>query len=487
MRFSIVNAAALVAAILAALLGVNGYISHWHGEITRQSHAQVARVTSVVDALQDLTAAVDEAEGAVHSYLLTREAASLRPYALAVERIPRLAAELRATAIGDGAGNGANGAGIGRLIATVDVALQGFAAVLAEARAGAFDQAVATRRLSSADGAVERARAQVDTLREGQQALLSLHLQQSERSERIAGLLDNASTVLAALGIAAAFLMMLVEFRRQRALAAEVERARAASEAAERATQSFLATMGHELRSPLNAVIGFADMLARETLGPVGNPRYREYGAAIRGSGEHLLDMINAILDFSKAEAGQFELSEEVFAIDDVLGESAVIVEGQAERAGLALVRQFVRPPVRVRADRRLVKQVAINLLANAIKYTPVGGQVRIATALEADGRLAIAVADTGIGIAEADLPKVMEAFRQIDNPENRRQRGTGLGLALVKRFVELHGGTVAIASTPGAGTTVTVHLPAARVVADAPAAALPPAEPAALRLDTPR
>jgi cell cycle sensor histidine kinase DivJ len=238
--------------------------------------------------------------------------------------------------------------------------------------------------------------------------------------------------------------------------------ARDAALDASRAKSRFLANMSHELRTPLNAIIGFSEIMTREMFGPVG-PRYQEYSRLIHESGSHLLELINGVLDMSKIEAGKFELSEELFELED-LAESAVrFLKLPAERACVALHLE-VQPGARlVFADRRAVKQILVNLLSNGVKYTPAGGEVRIVAKAPASG-IEIIVSDTGTGISKADLERLGKPFEQVENAETRAKEGTGLGLALVKSLAQMHGGAAVIDSVLGEGTTVTVRLPHAAV-----------------------
>jgi PAS domain S-box-containing protein len=254
-----------------------------------------------------------------------------------------------------------------------------------------------------------------------------------------------------------------------RCTAEDLARAREIAEAASRSKSAFLANMSHELRTPLNGVIGFAELMAYETFGPLGDPRYGEYARDIVASGRHLLELINDILDFSKIDAGKLELQEEEIDLHATVAAAVRMLRPRAQEAALTLKLVNDLPPElsHLRADERRLKQIVLNLGANAVKFTPPGGRVAVtlaaAAAPDAAG-VVIRVTDTGIGIAAADLPRVLEPFAQIDHGLNRRHEGTGLGLPLTRRLIELHGGVLRLESELGIGTAVTVWLPQARI-----------------------
>ena len=231
------------------------------------------------------------------------------------------------------------------------------------------------------------------------------------------------------------------------------------AEAADKAKTSFLATMSHELRTPLNAVIGFSEIIANELFGPVGTPRYREFAADVVSSARHLLQMINDILDIVKLQSGKTELVIGVVQVEEVIVESLTIIQAQAEKSEIVIRKEIEAGLPPIRADQVRLRQILLNLLSNALKFTPCGGDVCVSVQV-CGSEMIFAVRDTGIGIALSDIPKALEPFAQIDSSLSRKYDGTGLGLPLTKRFAELHGGHLAIESAPGEGTTVTVTLP---------------------------
>ncbi|HYH22206.1 MAG TPA: response regulator [Azospirillum sp.] len=267
------------------------------------------------------------------------------------------------------------------------------------------------------------------------------------------------------------FVFVLRDVSERRRMEEDLMQARRTAEQANQAKGTFLATLSHELRTPLNAILGFADLIAREAFGPVGNPQYKQFGEDIRGSGQHLLTLINEILDYSKAEAGHLRLDEGVVDLVAAVRFCARLLGGRAARTGVTLTHQVCPDARYIRADEGRIRQILLNLMSNAVKYTPSGGQVTVSITVD-DGAPTIAVSDTGIGIDEKDVPRILEAFEQVENPANRQSAGTGLGLPLTRRLVELHGGSLYLDSRVGEGSTITARLPPERLVTQAPAVA---------------
>ena len=232
-------------------------------------------------------------------------------------------------------------------------------------------------------------------------------------------------------------------------------------EVASRHKSEFLANMSHELRTPLNAIIGFSEVLAEQMFGEV-NAKQLEYLRDIHSSGQHLLTLINDVLDLSKIEAGRMELDLGAVDLGELLDHALTLVRERAARQGLALQRDWDEAALGdCRADARKLKQVLLNLLSNAVKFTPAGGQVTLRARRPDAATVEITVIDTGVGIATEEQGRVFEAFRQASGHYLRKTEGTGLGLALARRFVELHGGTLSVESRPGAGSAFTLTLPA--------------------------
>jgi len=237
------------------------------------------------------------------------------------------------------------------------------------------------------------------------------------------------------------------------------------AESASRFKSQFLANMSHELRTPLNAILGFSEMIRDETIGPVA-PRYRGYASDIVLAGRHLLRVINDVLDLSKVESGRMELREESVDLIAMIVACCRMLQARADDASIALRVRMGADLPNVLADPMRLQQVLLNLLANAVKFTPAGGSVTVDATASVDAGVRISIADTGIGMNAEDIPTALKPFRQLEMQQSRRYEGTGLGLPIAKMLIELHGGTLGIESEIGRGTIVTIHLPPARLVA---------------------
>jgi two-component system cell cycle sensor histidine kinase PleC len=269
----------------------------------------------------------------------------------------------------------------------------------------------------------------------------------------------------------------MLEFRSQKdALIAELEEeklrsdeARRRAEAANRAKSRFLATMSHELRTPLNAIMGFSEVMKAEVLGPIGNETYKEYADNIHDSGRHLLHLINEILDLSRIEAGRYELHEEPVRLVDVAEDCHRLLRLRAQAKGLEIVEDFDANLPQVWADQRAVRQICLNLMSNALKFTPKGGRITVSIIDNPAGGQVLAVKDTGPGIPEDEIPKVLQAFGQGSLAHENAEGGTGLGLPIVQNLIELHGGTFELRSELRKGTEAIVYFPKERVMTPLP------------------
>jgi two-component system, cell cycle sensor histidine kinase PleC len=242
------------------------------------------------------------------------------------------------------------------------------------------------------------------------------------------------------------------------------------AEAANRAKSEFLAVMSHELRTPLNAILGFSEMLKEQYMGPLGSPKYIEYAGDIHSSGQHLLAIIGDILDLAKAESGKLELSESEFDLTSVIDATLKMCRKAADDKNIKLDFAAARSACTVLADERLIRQVALNLVSNAVKFTPDGGCVMIETHASPETGVTLIVKDTGIGIAAKDIDRVLRPFEQVESALARNHGGTGLGLPYSKKVIEIHGGTLILSSQVNCGTTVRIDLPPSRAGSAAPA-----------------
>jgi len=266
------------------------------------------------------------------------------------------------------------------------------------------------------------------------------------------------------IGVGTALTLLQLSMARSEQRNRQIEDARGAAEAANRAKSRFLAVMSHELRTPLNAIIGFSDLMRTGVFGPIGEPRYAGYVNDIHASAESLLGLINDILDTAKIDSGKMELFEEAVDLEDQVTAALRVVAPRALSAGVQLRAEMCPLLPGLFADRRAVRQILLNLLSNAIKFSP-NGSVTVVVREEPSGAITLVVDDTGIGMSASELEIALSPFGQIANEHTRTHDGSGLGLPLVKSMAALHGAEFAIESHPGIGTTVTIVFPASRVV----------------------
>jgi two-component system cell cycle sensor histidine kinase PleC len=276
--------------------------------------------------------------------------------------------------------------------------------------------------------------------------------------------------------------MTMLEYRAEKdLLIAELEQSKAISDEARRRAESaniaksrFLATMSHELRTPLNAVLGFSEVMKSEILGPHSNPTYKEYAKDIHESGQHLLNLINEILDLSRIEAGRYELQEEAVALADIAEDCHRLLKLRAEKKCLRIIQNYSKNMPQIWGDARAIRQICLNLLSNAIKFTPADGTISITIGNTETGGQYLSVNDTGPGIPQHEIPRVLKSFGQGSLAHKTAEGGTGLGLPIVKGLVELHGGTFDLQSRLRHGTLVTVTFPRERVMQALPGLAEP-------------
>jgi signal transduction histidine kinase/HAMP domain-containing protein len=256
------------------------------------------------------------------------------------------------------------------------------------------------------------------------------------------------------------FFLFLIDFTEIKEREEHFKIAKQQAEAANTAKSHFLANMSHELRTPLNAIIGFSEMISGQMFGSIGNPQYVEYAGDVLLSAKHLLEIINDVLDLAKNEAGRLEIKPQAFDLNDVIHDCSLMIREQCERAKLRFDVTSPEDPLPVWGEPAKIRQIALNLLSNAMKFNAPGGQVSLSARMAEGGMTEFCVADTGIGMSSEDIAVALTPFGQVDSSLARRYEGTGLGLPLTKTMVELHGGVMTIDSKPGCGTCITVSIP---------------------------
>ena len=292
---------------------------------------------------------------------------------------------------------------------------------------------------------------------------LSRLIASEQPSALLKGLIICQGSDYYGIGTALGLLRFNLAYNKERAV--ELELARLQAERANRSKTQFLANMSHELRTPLNAIMGFSEILQQQLYGPVGDERYHDYAADIYRSGEHLMGLVNDLLDVACIEAGRMQLDEESCDIEELISSAVQQIAGRAEKAGLSVTTCLPEDLPLLRVDAKKIRQILLNLLTNAVKFTPAGGTITVSAGLTRQGALSVCVQDTGVGIDEADIPAILENFGQVENELSGNNEGVGLGLPLCKALVEMHAGSFHIGSRPGIGTRARFILPASRLI----------------------
>ncbi len=454
----------------------------------------VVQASAIRYELNQLTVLTDDMESGERGYLLTGQRRFLAPYDNAVRQLPEINKKLENyTSDAPHLRNQ-----IGLLAKEEDRKLAKLTEILALSDSGHRDAALAIVGTGDGLAAMNRFRLLTDAVQKDEVAELRTQMARRTANLRktnlfIAALgasmllfvifsivamfanLRERERIIAEKSLAEAESVALTqqlknEKSRLLALVGELNRAKRSADDANRAKSEFLASMSHELRTPLNAILGFSEVIKEELFGPVGLAKYVDYAHDVHNSGQHLLDLINDILDISKIDAGKVELREENISVPGLIADAASLVRERAQKSGVGLeVLPATDLPLLV-ADKRLLKQILLNLLSNAIKFTPAGGRVTVKAALGADGGMRIIVADTGIGMNPEDITKAMSPYGQIDSRVSRKHEGTGLGLPISHSLARLHDGELEVQSKPGQGTSITLILPPQRVLARADA-----------------
>jgi signal transduction histidine kinase len=424
-----------------------------------QASRDILKDTAVTHDARQVYGLVHDAETGQRNYLLTGQKEQLKPYLDAVNGLPaalnNLARSAQAASLGQD--------DIAPLKTATQAALQDLYGAIALQQGGLPEKAVLTLSSKAEHGTIAAVRmhvARIDAAADGK--VKALH--QSWYGDFVATLVVAAILLVGLIAFMVLCILLAFQGLRERDLSVrELAAAKLEADLANRAKSEFLANMSHELRTPLNAILGFSDVIRSELHGALGSPRYQQYATHIHDSGMHLLDLINDVLDLSKITAGKMELHEQNIAIPDLLSDVLALVKGRAKDVQLSEGPWPGLPYIR--ADYRLLKQILINLLTNAIKFTPPGGHVAIRASVGKDIRLT--VSDTGIGMTQTELEQAMSQYGQVDSRVARKHRGTGLGLPICKSLALLHGGTLEIVSKPDTGTIVSLVLPASRIVAE--------------------
>jgi signal transduction histidine kinase len=423
-----------------------------------QASRDILEDTAVTHDARQVYALVHDAETGQRNYLLTGRKDQLKPYLDAVNGLPAALNDLARSAEAASIGQ----EDIPPLKTAIRASLEELYGAIALQQGGLPEKAVWALSSKTENGAIAAVRmhaARIDAAAD--RNIKALH--RSWYGAFVATLVVAAILLAGLIGFMVLCILLAFQGLRERDRSVrELAAAKLEADHANRAKSEFLANMSHELRTPLNAILGFSDVIRSELHGALGSPRYQQYATHIHDSGMHLLDLINDVLDLSKIAAGKMELHEQDIAIPDLLSDALALFKGRAKDVQLDEGPWPGLP--RIRADYRLLKQILINLLTNAIKFTPPGGKVAIGAVVGRDIRLT--VSDTGIGMTQAELERAMSQYGQIDSRVARKHQGTGLGLPICNSLAMLHGGTLEIVSKPDTGTTVSLVLPVSRIVA---------------------
>ncbi len=444
------------------------------------------RAAAIREQLQTVYVLLDDAESGQRGFLLAGEARLLASYSSAIKELPAALERLRQQTHNDPAIS----AEAKDLDATARAKIKNMALTLDLGRKG--DLATVRERMRTAGRSnMTHIRELIAAIQKTESAVLDV--QRARRNESLARteMFIGALVAILILFVIFSVTTMFANLReRERIIAekskaeaesvvltaqlksekerligmiAELNNARLAADDANRAKSEFLASMSHELRTPLNAILGFSEVIKAELFGPVGQTKYADYANDVHKSGQHLLDLINDILDLSKIDAGKVELREEMIEVTSLIADAALLVRERAQKSGVTLELQPAADLPLLNADKRLLKQILLNLLSNAVKFTPKDGRVTVKALADSGGALRITVADTGIGMSHADITKAMSPYGQIDSRIARKHKGTGLGLPISRSLARMHGGELEVSSTPGKGTSITLVLPPSR------------------------